>query len=97
MVKKTLSLVILQSLVAGTIALASPTIDANEPTNINNDQAVIKVDKCPSLVKMTNKLVKYIGEDDGGNLFLDSEGYRVNPCKGKEDNVYFFKVDKYPG
>lgn len=96
MVKKIFSLVILQSLVAGTIALAAPATDANEPTNVNNDQAVIKVDKCPSLVKMTNKLVKYIGEDDGGNLFLDSEGYRVNPCKGKEDNVYFFKVDKYP-
>lgn len=98
MVKKTLSLVILQSLVVGTIALASPTTDVNEDktTNINDDQAVVQVDKCPSIVKLTNKLVKYIGNDKNGNLFLDSEGYRVNPCKGKEDNVYFFKVDKYP-
>ena len=97
-IKKALTLVVLQSLMFSAVSFASPTenIDENNQESIKDDKAVVQVDKCPSLVKMTNQLVKYIGEDSEGQLFLDAEGYRVNPCKGSSDTVYFFKVDKYP-
>lgn len=97
-IKKALTLVVLQSLMFSAISFASPTenIDENNQESIKDNKAVVQVDKCPSLVKMTNQLVKYIGEDSEGQLFLDAEGYRVNPCKGNSDTVYFFKVDKYP-
>ena len=95
-IKKALTLVVLQSLMFSAVSFASDNIDENNKKDIKNDKAVIQVDKCPSIVKMTNKLVKYIGEDKNGQLFLDSEGYKVSPCKGKNDFVYFFKIDKYP-
>ena len=97
-IKKALTLVVLQSLIFSAISFANPNenVNENQKENVKNDKAVVQVDKCPSIVKMTNQLVKYIGEDKEGQLFIDAEGYRVNPCKGKSDAVYFFKVNKYP-
>ena len=59
------------------------------------DAAVVSVDKCPALSKITTEYVKYIGTEDKEELFLDKNGNRVVPCS-KDDLVYFFITNKYP-
>ena len=82
MLKKTLSLFVLQSLVM------FPVLADNEKTT--NDFDGIEVHECSKMVKFTNNPVKIISKD----LFLDSDGYKVQACSVNND-IKFFKVTPF--
>ena len=92
MIKKTITLCVLSSLIASYCFASDINQSNNQEKNINsnNNNVVIEVDKCPPIVKLTEQEVKMINKD----LFLDSDGNKVNPCKINKE-VSFFIVTKY--
>lgn len=76
-------------------SIYSTSLAAERPESKSEDTAIVSVDKCPTLSKITTEYVKYIGTEDKEELFLDKNGNQVVPCS-KEDVVYFFITNKYP-
>lgn len=93
MIKKILTVCILQTLLASTALCAANINDNSEEKDITTleKNAIIPIDKCVDLSKQTTNFVKMINKD----LFLDNLGYKVMPCS-KDDLVHFTIIEKYP-